>query len=88
MVHVVVFVDGVAEDPEVVHARQEIDDAESVVLIWTDVSEHVLALDLDPVLLKHEVQVFHSGAAVGIENAIIFIVISHIREQTLEEWLG
>lgn len=80
MIDVVVLEYGVTKHPEVIHARQEVDDAESVVLLWTDISEHVLALDLDPVLLKHEEQILHCGAAVGIENTIILIVITHILE--------
>jgi len=87
VVHIVILVDGVAEDPEVVDAGQEVDHAESVVARLTQVRQQVLPADLDPVLFHHEPQVAHLVTAVSVVDTV-FLIVVHTEEQSLEELLA
>ena len=65
------LVDRVAEDPEVINAGQEVEDAQGAVLLVADVTAHVISIDLDPVLLKHEPQILHLGSAVYVKYTVV-----------------
>ena len=78
MIHIIVFVDCIAKNPEIIHARQKVKDAERTVIVATDVSKQVLALDLDPVLLKHKPEVFHLRPTIDIEDTIVPIVLNPV----------
>ena len=85
VIHVVVLVDGVSENPEVVDTGKEVDNAQSVVLLFTDIGEEILSIDLYPVLFEHHIQVLHLAAAVCVEDTIFLKVLIDARHQALEE---
>ena len=89
VIHIVVRVDRVAEDPEVVHAWQEVEDAELFVLLIADSCEKIGCIDLYPVLFKHEPEVLHalSRLTVDIEDAIVQHMLYAI-QIALEESTG
>ena len=54
MSHIVVSVDRVSEDPEIVHAWQEVEDAELFAWLIAHLCEKIRRFDLYPVLVEHE----------------------------------
>lgn len=86
MIDVVILVNGVAEYPEVIYTRQEINHAERVVTSFAQVSEHVLASNLNPVLFNHDPQVAHLVATVRVVYTILLIVLYTVK-QAFEEVL-
>ena len=78
MIDIVVLVDCVTEYPEFVNARQETDDAESVVLLLTNIQKQIASLDLDPVILEHEEHILHGGTAASVEDTVVLIVVLNV----------
>lgn len=85
MIDVVVLVDGGTEDPEVINTGNEVDDTDSIVLCFTDVSQQVLAANLNPVLLNHDPNILQLVTTVGEKDSIVFNCI-HTFQHSRKEW--
>jgi len=72
VIDVVVLVDGSTENPEVINTGNKVDDTDGIVLCLTDISQQVLAANLDPVLLKHDPNIFQFVTTVGEKDSIVF----------------
>ena len=71
--HVVVFKDSVAEDPKIIDTRNEVDDAKGAILVLADISQQVLASDLDPVPLDHDPDILDFFGALRVEDTVFLV---------------
>jgi len=82
--NIIVLEDRVSEDPEVVNARDEVNDTKGIVLQLADVCNHIFSADLNPMAVKHEPYVLKDCSTVNIEDTIVIISISSCNK-SLEE---
>ena len=71
--HVVVFKDSVTEDPKIIDTRNEVDDAKGTILVLADISQQVLASDLDPVPLDHDPDILDFFGALRVEDTVFLV---------------
>ena len=91
MDHVVISVEGLAEDPEVILVWQPIVDANLLIRAFKrDVNDHIGAGKLDPALdvalrLNHNLYIGRSSTATSVEHSILFnesLIFEHEFEET------
>ena len=70
-----------------VNTGHKVDNTEWIVLLLADVSQKISALDLDPVVLKHEPQVFQTLVTLTVEDTIL-LISCWSSKQLFEEVLG